>query len=294
MMEITFFDNKVKVTGEINIYNANQFINDILSHSFVHEFDIDLSELEYIDSSGISALIHLYNHYNDLNIPLYVSINPSNMVGEIFSLGRLDILFSKEKQSLFPDEGNINYQESFAADTKILAYVIDKLFRDLEKANYNAEEAQEIVVSVDEAITNAILETIKVTGEVLDHFDVSFNATTVKTVAVKWEIRPDEFFATIIDHGKGLDLKSIQSSIPNVTDKNYFAEVEKYQAKGQLQVRANGKEITLKRLGVGLKLMTSFMDAIIIDFVNTNEARSSHTAPIKGTILTLYRKRKSA
>ncbi|MCK5268187.1 MAG: STAS domain-containing protein [Spirochaetes bacterium] len=289
MMEISFKNNTVKVSGEVDIFCADQLKSDIINHGFTEDFCVDLEDVNYIDSSGIGALISLYNHFEKLNISFHV--NPSLMVRKIFTASKLDSLFFKEKQTR--ESENILFQDSFVADTKILAYIIDRLFRDLEKADYPHEDSQEIVVSVDEAITNAILETIKATGEVIDDLDMTYHANTVKTIAVKWEIKPEEFFATIIDHGSGFDMNKIKTTIPDTTGNDYLAQVGEYQQKCNLQVRLNGENITLNRLGAGLKIMTAFMDAIIIDLIDVKESDTGKLdKEANGTILNLYRKRK--
>jgi len=53
---------------------------------------IDLSELEFLDSTGIGVLIGRYKKLKDRNIPIYIS-NPSKHAEKIFKLtGLYDIM----------------------------------------------------------------------------------------------------------------------------------------------------------------------------------------------------------
>lgn len=289
MINITFNGNTVYVSGEIDIFCAEQLKTTIKNHDFTSDFTIDLSLVPYIDSSGIGALISLYNHFEKNSISF--KIIPSESVRKVFAISKLDsMFFAEEKEN---KKTSIVFHDSFEADTRILSYLIDHLFQDLEKAGYNEEEAHEIVVAVDEAITNAILETIKATGEVEDDLTIAFDSSKVKSIAVKWEITPNEFYATVIDHGSGLDLATIQETVPRVDRQDYLGQVDSYQNQCNLHLRLNGEEIEIKRLGAGLKIMTSFMDAIFIDLIDAKKSLSQKVKhSTTGTILNLYRRRK--
>lgn len=292
MIEITFDTDIAKVKGEIDIFCAEKLKETVKEHGFANDFTMDLQEVPYIDSSGIGALISLYNYYEQKGISF--TILPSQGVRKVFAVSKLDTIFFKDKPAHKDPKEHIVFYDSFEADTRILSFLIDKLFRDLENAKYDSEEAQEIVVAVDEAITNAILETIKATGEVVDDLTITFDPKAVKSIAVRWEITPEEFFATVIDHGSGLDLQSIKSRVPQVNKEDYLSQVKTYQDKCNLHLRLNGEEIELKRLGAGLKIMANFMDSIFIDLI---DSRQSVTTTVNkstmGTILNLYRQRRT-
>jgi len=291
MIQIDFDRDKVMVTGEIDIFCAEELKVQIKEHEFTANFTVDLNNVPYIDSSGIGALISLYNYFEKLNISFHIVA--SENVKKIFSISKLDSLFFKDEKTQVAEQKSIIFHDSFEADTKILAYLIDNLFRDLSTAKYNEEEAHEIVVAVDEAITNAILETIKATGEVDDNLSISLSSAKVKSIAVKWEITPTEFFATVIDHGAGLDLATIKNAVPQVSKDDYLGQVKKYQDKCNLHMRVNGIETEIKRLGAGLKIMASFMDAIFIDLIDSKNVISDKVEKsTTGTILNLYRHRR--
>lgn len=293
MINVTFKDNTVYIEGEIDIFCAEEVKETILNFEPQGDFTVDMSAVSYMDSSGIGTFIALYNHYQKHNQTFHII--PSENVEKILRISKLETMFFKQSQAANREKDTIIFRDSFEADTRILAYLIDKLFEDLSRAGYPDEESHEIVVAVDEAITNAILETIKATGEVVDELTVPPHAAKAKSVAVRWEISPTEFYATIIDHGAGLDLATVQEQIPEVKRDDYLNEVGKYQNQCNLTIRVNGERIELKRLGAGLKIMSTFMDAIFIDLIDTEKSVSHQVKAgiTTGTILNLYRKRRS-
>lgn len=292
MINVTFQDNTVFIKGEIDIFCAEEVKETILGFNPQGNFSVDMTEVSYMDSSGIGTFIALFNHYHKLNRQFYII--PSENVEKILRISKLETMFFKDSKAAAGKKDTIIFRDSFEADTRILAYLIDKLFEDLNHAGYPEEESHEIVVAVDEAITNAILETIKATGEVVDELTVPPHAAKAKSVAVRWEITPTEFYATIIDHGTGLDLSTVQQQIPQVNRDDYLHEVGEYQNQCNLTIRVNGERIELKRLGAGLKIMSTFMDAIFIDLIDAEKTVSNQVKAgiTTGTILNLYRKRR--
>ena len=288
MISISFSDNVIRVVGEIDIFCADQLRQSIKEHGFDRDFIVDLTDAKYIDSSGIGVFISLFNYFEKLGFRFY--IQPSESLSKIFKISKLDTLFFKEEKTR---SEAIVFHDSFEADTKVLSFIIDKLFKDLDRAGYGEEEAQEIVVAVDEAITNAVLETIKCTGEVEEDLSITFKMDKVKAIAVRWEISDDNFYATIIDHGSGLDLKEVEAHLPEASGQDYLNQVGEHQQKGNIRLRLNGEEIELKRLGAGLKIMASFMDTILIDLIDAKKSVSDKvTRSTLGTILNLYRARR--
>ena len=295
MMNLAFDDaNTLRISGSIDIFCAEQLKNAIHEKTPPGDLTLDMREVEYIDSSGIGALISLYNEFTARTAT--ITVLPSPGISRIFATSKLDTLFFADRRPV-PDNKPrpITFHESFEADTRILAFLIDRLFEDLARGHYQEEEAQEIVVAVDEAITNAVLETIKTTGEVLDNFTVSLRKTTPKMIAVNWEISGSDFTATVIDHGSGLDLNEVQQRTPQAGSGDYLNQVDDYQHKCNLRMRVNGENVELKRLGAGLKIMATFMDDIFIDLIDSCEVVSSTVSHCTtGTILTLHRRRRMA
>lgn len=289
MIEIAFDTGKIQVSGEIDIFCAEELRKAIKEHGFDRDFLIDLTRVKYIDSSGIGVFISLHNHFEQLGIRF--SIEPSESLRKIFKVSKLDTLFFTTAPRV---TDAIIYHDCFIADTKVLAVVIDKLFNDLGQAGYEEEETQEIVVAVDEAITNAVLETIKVTGDVVEDLSSSFSIDQVKSIAVCWEITDKDFHATVLDHGSGLDLHAVEEQLPEASHQDYLTQVSEHQKKGNIRLRLNGEEIELKRLGAGLKIMASFMDSILIDLIDAKGAVSDKVGSTTlGTILNLYRARRN-
>lgn len=285
-------NNTIRISGSIDIFCAEQLKTAVYEQGYESDFTLDMKEIDYIDSSGIGTLISLHNEFSARDIE--ITILPSPSIARIFSISKLDKLFlPKHKKAHSADPKIITFHESFEADTRILSELIDRLFDDLSRAGYSEEDSQEIVVAMDEAVTNAVLETIKATGEILDDFSATFTKGPVKIIAVKWEITPDSFTGTVIDHGAGLDLGEVQLRTPQTGTDNYLDQVGEYQHKCNLSMRVNGQDIEIKRLGAGLKIMATFMDDIFIDLIDSCKTVSStvshHTT---GTILNLHRNRR--
>jgi len=288
MINISFDDDVIRVTGEIDIFCADQLRESITQHGFTKDFTVDLTEVKYIDSSGLGVFIFLFKHFEQQDVHFFIL--PSRSLRKIFKISKLDTLFFRADNN---SADSIVFHDSFEADTRVLSSIVDKLFEDLDRAAYDKEEAQEIVVAVDEAITNAVLETIKSTGEVEEDFSIASRTDKVKAIAVRWEITDRDFYATVVDHGPGLDLEAIEKHLPETSRKDYLDQVSEHQQKGNIRLRLNGEEIELARLGAGLKIMASFMDTILIDLIDAKKTLSDQVATSTlGTILNLYRARR--
>jgi anti-sigma regulatory factor (Ser/Thr protein kinase) len=183
----------------------------------------------------------------------------------------------------------IDFVDSFPADTAIVTEVIDKLIRDLKTMAYSPEEREEIILSMDEAITNAVQETLcqNYTGS---------EKTCVREITIRYRIAPDEFDATVIDHGKGLDIEKMINKTPDSSSTGYQEQIYNYidtHTSKKLQVRLNGHEILLNGIGAGLKIILSFMDSVKIDLIDrqhvVSNAITDHT---DGTILNMKRHRR--
>ncbi len=184
----------------------------------------------------------------------------------------------------------ISFLDSFRADTAIVPEVIDRLIRDLKVAKYPQEDVEEIILSMDEAITNAVQETI---NTMHDKFIQSRNN---REITIRYTICQNEFDATIIDHGKGLDINKMLDKIPNSNSCRYYDQILNYidNAKNdRLKIRVNGQEVQLNGIGAGIKIILSFMDSVSIDLIDKKSVLAdSVTQFTDGTILNMRRMRR--
>ena len=185
---------------------------------------------------------------------------------------------------------DICFLDSFRADTSIVPEIIDRLIKDLNKVEYPQEEIDEIILSMDEAITNAVQETVSTLQK---EYMCSFQN---REITVRYSISPGEFDATIIDHGKGLDIQKMLSKIPDATAPSYHDQIFDYVKNSEmrrLKVRLNGTEILLNGIGAGLKIMLSFMDSVTIDLIDKKSIVSDFVSEFTdGTILNMKRIRR--
>ena len=188
---------------------------------------------------------------------------------------------------------DIDFLNSFTANTAVVPEVIERLINDLKKIKYIQDEIDEIVLSMDEAITNAIQETMKA-NEIAKRKFVSDDDR--RDITVRYTISSDIFDATIIDHGKGLDIFNILNSTPQVGTTTYMNQIISYATESErskIKVRLNGQEIALRGIGAGLKVILNFMDSITIDLIDKEKVLSrSVTENTDGTIFNMKRKRR--
>lgn len=98
----------LKVSGKFNIEAVSQFENTFKEqmNASISTIIIDLTDLNYIDSSGIGALVKSMNVSKNANIEL-IFTNPSTSVLNILKLAYLDKFFSllspEELTARFPD-----------------------------------------------------------------------------------------------------------------------------------------------------------------------------------------------
>ena len=185
----------------------------------------------------------------------------------------------------------INYLDSFNADTSVVPTVIASLVNHLREMKYPREEIDEIILSMDEAITNAVQETIRKKDGTETH-----GSHERREITIRYNITDKDFDATIIDHGKGLDLQNIVGIIPDRDSHDYHDQIVRYATeseKKRITVRVNGKEITLKGIGAGFKIILAFMDTVTIDLIDKEKVISNSISEFTdGTILNLKRKRR--
>lgn len=81
----------IKLCGELDEYTANYTRTAmdelLLNHSFMQAV-IDLSDLEFMDSTGIGVLIGRYKKLRNAKTPIYIS-NPSSHIEKIFKMSGL-------------------------------------------------------------------------------------------------------------------------------------------------------------------------------------------------------------
>jgi len=190
------------------------------------------------------------------------------------------------------DEKEIGFLDSYSADTSVVPTVISRLITDLRKISFPQNEIDEIVLSMDEAITNAVQETMKKNC----HLMQSNPSHDTRDITIRYTITLTEFNATIIDHGKGLDIFNIFSKIPNCNADDYQSQIISYATeseKSRIKIRINGEEVPLRGIGAGLKIILNFMDSITIDLIDKEKVLSTSVSEhTDGTIFNMKRIRR--
>ena len=78
----------IMLIGELDEYSAT-YTRNTIDHLFdmsnFNQVIIDLSELEFMDSTGIGVLIGRYKRMKSSNIPIYIC-NPNNHIEKIFKM----------------------------------------------------------------------------------------------------------------------------------------------------------------------------------------------------------------
>ncbi|MBP7901923.1 MAG: ATP-binding protein [Spirochaetes bacterium] len=188
--------------------------------------------------------------------------------------------------------GEINFIDSFSADTSVVGRVIDSLISDLKKMKFVAEEISEIVIAMDEAVTNAVQETLCNNRICLE----LRHDGAIRDITVRYRVTDSEFDATIIDHGKGLDIQKMTSITPDSASKGYHEQIFEYidsRTEKKLHVTLNGREVILNGIGAGLKIILSFMDQVKIDLIDKESVVSTSVSDnTDGTIFNLKRRRR--
>ena len=85
----------VILSGELDehsAYHTRINLDDIFSKPNFNQVIIDLSELDFMDSTGIGVLVGRYKKLKDKNIPIFIC-NPSSHAERIFKMtGLYDIM----------------------------------------------------------------------------------------------------------------------------------------------------------------------------------------------------------
>ena len=78
----------VLLSGELDehsAYNTRIKLDEMFGDNGFKQIIIDLSELDFMDSTGIGVLIGRYKRMKDKNIPIFIC-NPSHNVEKIFKM----------------------------------------------------------------------------------------------------------------------------------------------------------------------------------------------------------------
>ncbi len=181
----------------------------------------------------------------------------------------------------------ITFLDSFEADVSVVPVIIDTLISHLKDQRYPQPDIDEIVLSMDESVTNAIQGTIK------KNRSMGFSGG-MKEITIRYTISSDEFHATVIDHGSGLDLFNKLEEVPDMNSDSYHNQVILYASdseKNKIRVTVNGEEIPLKGIGAGLKIILHFMDSVTIDLIDRKHMISPMVSETTdGTILNMKRR----
>lgn len=84
----------VKTKGELDIYSTPEVLEDMTQVIEDHDMDLllDMSELEYLDSSGLGALISVLKELKEKNKVFYIKgINPR--IRNLFKITKIEDMF---------------------------------------------------------------------------------------------------------------------------------------------------------------------------------------------------------
>lgn len=78
----------ITLSGELDENSANytrEVLDDILENEIFRQVVIDLSELDFMDSTGIGVMIGRYKKLKEKNIQIYLT-NPNKHIDRIFEM----------------------------------------------------------------------------------------------------------------------------------------------------------------------------------------------------------------
>ena len=81
----TLYINIVGDLDEHNAVNVRKDIDNLIKFENYKQIIIDLSELDFMDSTGIGVLIGRYKLVKDKGVPIFIS-SPNKQVDKIFSM----------------------------------------------------------------------------------------------------------------------------------------------------------------------------------------------------------------
>ena len=186
-------------------------------------------------------------------------------------------------------EKEIAFIGSFAAKTSIVSEIINELNQDLLKMDYQNEETCEIVIAMDESISNAVKATIENTPK----------SSKKQYITVRYTITETEFDATIIDRGKGLDFIKTLGATPHSKSDDYHNQLMDYTDSANAgthksSLTINHENVSLNGVGAGLKIILSYMDSVFIEYIDKKEIIATNVSEsTDGTIFNMKRKRRN-
>lgn len=79
--------------GELDIYQSEKFKEEVLKKYEENKLDIvfDFNKLEYVDSTGLGALIYIYREISDKNKIKIIGVKPN--IRKLFTITKLDTMF---------------------------------------------------------------------------------------------------------------------------------------------------------------------------------------------------------
>jgi len=186
-----------------------------------------------------------------------------------------------------------DFSHSYHASTAIVPEVIGRLISDLKNYGYAQPEIDEIVLSLDEAITNAIQVTLEINRENPEARDFA----DLRDITIRYTVTDDTFDATVMDRGKGFNIFNILSSTPRIGSANYINQIISYASdseQAKIKFRMNGEEVPLHGIGAGLKIILNFMDTVTIDFIGESREESPRpeSEDANGTIFYMKRQKR--
>ena len=81
----------IMLCGELDECSApytRNIMDELVDTNYCNKVIVDLSELEFMDSTGIGVMIGRYKKLKNKNIPIYIC-NPSNHIEKIFMMSGL-------------------------------------------------------------------------------------------------------------------------------------------------------------------------------------------------------------
>ena len=84
----------ITVVGEVDLYTSPKLRSEILDavHAAEAEVRVDLSEVEYMDSSGVATLVEGFKGARE-NAKTFTLVAPSQAVMKVLELAKLDGVF---------------------------------------------------------------------------------------------------------------------------------------------------------------------------------------------------------
>lgn len=84
----------VRIQGDLDINTCDEFRDDLLEEYKKNPKDtrIDATDLSFIDSTGLGALINVYNELRDNNHKIYID-NIKKHVNKVFTITEMDKIF---------------------------------------------------------------------------------------------------------------------------------------------------------------------------------------------------------